>query len=258
MRTTTNPATAGAARQELVRTLKERIGRMEGAFRRADLPDATRVASGCEALDRLLPDGAFRRGSLVEWLSEAPGGGAASLAFGVAREACRDAGAMVVLDRQRAFYPPAAASLGIDLANAIVVQPATEKDHLWALDQALRCPGVGAVLSWLAALDGRTFRRLQLAAEEGGSLGFLMRPAKSRSEPSWAEARLLVQPRPAAAARRLGVTLLHARGGPSGATVQLEINDETGLVHLASEWAAASGDRTVRCVYPSRGTGTTG
>ncbi|MHB1035571.1 MAG: ImuA family protein [Pirellulales bacterium] len=249
---------ANVARQELVRTLKERIGRMEGAFRHSDSPDAARVPSGCEALDRLLPDGAFRRGTLVEWLADAMGGGAASLAFGVAREACRDAGAMVVLDRQHAFYPPAAASLGIDLSNVIVVQPSTEKDHLWALDQALRCPAVGAVLSWLPSLDARTFRRLQLAAEEGESLGFLMRPAKARAEPSWAEARLLVEPRPSTAARRLRITLLHARGGPSGAAVQLEIDDETGFVHLASEWAAASCDRTVRWVRPSRGTGTTG
>jgi len=45
-------------------------------------------------------------------------------------------------------------------------------------------------LSWLEA------RRLQLAAEQGGGLGLLIRPEAVRHQPSWADVRLLVEPLP--------------------------------------------------------------
>ena len=107
---------------------------------------------------------------------------------------------MVVLDRTGEFYPLAAVAQGIEPARLIVVHPGNKADHTWALDQALRCPAVAAVVAWPESLDGkldgRTFRRLQLAAEQGGGLGLLIRPESVRCQPSWADVRLLVEPLP--------------------------------------------------------------
>jgi hypothetical protein len=123
-----------------------------------------------------------------------------------------------VLDHAREFYPPAAAALGLRLESLVVVQAARPADNLWALDQALRCTGVAAVVAWPEKIDARTFRRLQLAAEEGGSLGLLLRPARVRDEPSWADVRLLVEPQPGKAAgeRRLRIEILRCRAAPGG------------------------------------------
>ncbi len=114
-----------------------------------------------------------------------------------------------------------------------------------ALDQALRCPAVAAVVAWPESLDGkldgRTFRRLQLAAEQGGGLGLLIRPESVRSQPSWADVRLLVEPLPSTApyGRRMRVVLLRCRGGGHRVghhvpmvvvgeqTVEVEIDHET-------------------------------
>jgi hypothetical protein len=115
-----------------------------------------------------------------------------------------------------------------------------QADNLWALDQALRCPGVAAALAWPEKLDGRTFRRLQLAAEQGGGLGLLVRPERVRHEPSWAEVRLVVEPLPAVAPhapRRLKVELLRSRGGANGGSVEVELDNETHPLHLASRLA---------------------
>ena len=170
------------------------------------------LSSGCPALDRALPENGFRPGTLVEWLFRGEGDGTATLAFRAAAEAlravagaCRGGGAVVVLDRTGEFYPLAAVAQGIEPGRLIVVHPGNKADHTWALDQALRCPAVAAVVAWPESLDGkldgRTFRRLQLAVEQGGGLGLLVRPESVRSQPSWADVRLLG--RTAAAARRL-------------------------------------------------------
>ena len=148
---------------------------------------------------------------------------------------CRDGGAVVVLDRTGEFYPPAVVAQGIEPGRLIVVHPGNKADHAWALDQALRCPAVAAVVAWPDALDGkldgRTFRRLQLAVEQGGGLGLLVRPECVRPEPSWADMRLLIEslpsPSPYGWPRRMRVVLLRCRGGRGEQTVEVEIDHET-------------------------------
>lgn len=230
-------AIAGPSPEGLIEALRQQIARLEGARRPRD---EAPTSSGCRALDRLLPDRGFRPGSLVEWLVGGEGAGAETLALGVAAQACAEGGALVVLDRRREFYPPAATRLGIALEQMIVVVAPGEADGAWALNQALRCPAVAAVLAWPERLDGRTFRRLQLAAEQGGGLGLLVRPEHARAEPSWADVRLLVEPLPSggkARRRRLRVCVLRCRGGTSGGSVELEIGDETRTVHPAARLA---------------------
>ena len=164
---------------------------------------APALSSGCPALDRALPEKGFRPGTLVEWLSRGEGDGTATLGFPRRRRGRAGrvgGGAVVVLDRTGEFYPLAAVAQGIEPARLIVVHPGNKADHAWALDQALRCPAVAAVVAWPESLDGkldgRTFRRLQLAAEQGGGLGLLIRPESVRAQPSWADVRLLVEPLP--------------------------------------------------------------
>ncbi len=207
------------------------------------------VSSGISPLDALLPQGGFLPGTLVEWLAGGPGTGAATLAAVAAREAVRGSRALAVIDRRGRFYPPAAARLGLDLRRLVLVRTETQADQFWAVDQSLRCRGVGAVLAWPRRLDARTFRRWQLAAEEGGTLGLLIRPATARSEPSWAEVRLAVEPLPTGAdvRRRLRLHLLRCRGQALGRTLDVEIDDETHSVHPASQLAdPAASRRAVR------------
>jgi protein ImuA len=193
------------------------------------------IPTGCEALDRLLPQGGWRRGSLVEWLSDPLGSGAGTLALVAARQAHAEGGAVVVIDRHGTFYPPAAAAWRLDLAGVIVVHPDNDKDEQWALDQALRCEHTAAVLAWPRRLDGRTFRRLQLAAEASGAVGFFVRPLTAEREPSWADMRLAVAPRASPNGWQLSVRLLRCRGrfGKKEGEVVVEINHQTGEIYEA-------------------------
>lgn len=219
--------------------LRRKLVQLERTHSRGD---AGVVSSGCGPVDKLLLEKGLRWGTVTEWLSAGQGTGAGTLAFLAAREACRHGGTLVVLDSHGEFYPPAAARLGIDLQRLVVVHPATTADEHWALDQALRCRGVAAVLAWPEKLDGRTFRRLQLAAEEGGGLGLFIRSDAARHVPSWADVRLWIEPAPMSPGenlrRRLRIWLLHCRGGSRGCSVDVEIDDKTHSVHLVAPLAA--------------------
>lgn len=186
----------------------------------------------------------FRRGTVVEYLAER-GCGATALALLAAREACRDGGALAIVDRASAFYPPAGGAFGVD-QDTILVRPRSRKDELWALNQTLRCPGIGAVLCWPERLEERAFRGLQLAAEQGGAVGLFVRPASARGRPTWSDMQLLVEPLPGEAFRRLRVEVVRSRGGYEGAIGIVELDDETATLHasrplpLAAELGAAT------------------
>lgn len=255
-RPTKLPETA-RSRDEIVAALQQQVRLIETSRQKAD----DTISTGYDRFDRFLPTGGFVPGTLVEWLGVGPGSGACTLAMIVARQACNRellgpaAGTLVIVDSDNRFYPPAAAALGIDLARTVVVSPRQDRDRNWALDQALRCPGVTAVVAWPDKLPGKTFRRLQLAAESGLTLGLLVRDDSALAEPSWAELRLVVRPRPsisqalgrdatvrgagrsppvsssAVQERRLEIELAKCRLGKSGATLEIAIHEETGQLH---------------------------
>jgi hypothetical protein len=231
-----------------IEALRQQLAQWEGAAASrqlredpASLERMPALSSGCPALDRALPEKGFRPGTLVEWLFRSEGDGTATLVFCAAARAGSGGGAVVVLDRTGEFYPLAAVAHRIEPSRLIVVHPGNKADHTWALDQALRCPAVAAVVAWPESLDGkldgRTFRRLQLAVEQGGGLGLLIRPESVRGQPSWADVRLLVEPLPSSSPygrapcthgrRRMRVVLLRCRGGRGEQTVEVEIDDET-------------------------------
>jgi protein ImuA len=216
--------------------LREQIAGLETAGRR--YTDDPPVPSGCNALDDLLPERGFCRGTLVEWLSAGDGAGAWTLALLAARRACDGGGMLAVFDHRREFCPPAAVRLGIAPEQLLVIHADTAADNHWAIDQALRSQAVAAVVAWPERLDDRTFRRWQLAAEEGGCLGLLLRPQAARCEPSWADVRLLLGWAERSEShqrtyhkRLLRIALLRCRGENAGRAFDVEFDDETYRLH---------------------------
>jgi hypothetical protein len=92
----------------------------------------------------------------------------------------------------------------IPLARCLFLDPPSNRERFWALAEALRCPGVGAVIADGQGLDATASRRLQLAAEtrdrEPGGLALLAR-SDARDAPSWAHTRWQVRPCPSRTAR---------------------------------------------------------
>jgi len=231
------------SRQALIASLRRELDHFEAGY---PVKDEQPISTGVAALDRLLPAQGLKRGTLVEYLAPSPGCGAGTLALSAAREACGQARALVVVELHEPgtsrpsaayFYPPAAAAWGVDLSRLLVLRPASEADALWALDQSLRCPGVGAVWVQWDKFDTRDFRRLQLAAECGGTLGLLIRPARQRGQPSWADVQWEVW------ARRgwlIEVELVRCRGAAGSRAVLLGLDETAGTWREVTNEAAHS------------------
>ena len=235
------------AASHIIADLSQRIRTMERTGQRcATKSDLT--ANGLPGLERLLCEAGWPRGGLVEWLAEGRGTGSMCLALWASRAAWHDS-LLVMIDSQRELYAPAAVPFAVDLSKTVFIRPERPPDALWSLEQVLRTRGVGAVVCDVEQLSPQACRRLQLAAETGGGLGILLRPAKARGQPSFAEYRFLVQPLPqpdarltavAGASRRWRVELLRGRKRFGGDSVIVELSDGPNGLSLAAELASAT------------------
>ena len=252
------------SREDLV-ALRARVRALErgAACARA----GTRVAPlGLAALDAHLPGGGLALGCLheieggrAEWDDSAATGFCLALLarlLGALPEGAAAApqarGPVLWVSRWRDLYAPGLAAFGLDPGRLILVQAGSGTEVLWAMEEALRCPRLAAVVGEVEALERSAGRRLQLAAETSGVTVFALRrplrPARRAEAPSAAATRWRVMPArvsaqasaqvPAGSGRFPDrpcwqVELLRCRGAAPGQW-HLEWDDATGGFALAA------------------------
>jgi protein ImuA len=180
------------------------------------------------ALAELLPCDGLRNGAVHEIL----GAGDAlpwSFALLLAHTAANDSPrrrAVVWCDPRGELFPPAVAT-ALPPGQLFLLRAGDPRDELWAVAQCLRCPAVAAAVASPMRLDDIQARRLQLAAEQGGGIGLLLRRDNDSSRAHYAAAtRWLVRPAPGdERVQRWSVQLIHGHGGQIGKkTIFLEIS----------------------------------
>ncbi len=179
--------------------------------------EACALPSGHIALDASLPAGGWPLGALTELLGDATGIGELQLLIPALAQLAHAGRGIVWVAPPYLPYAPALAQRGLLPERLLIIRTTRPQESLWAIEQALRCPAMGAVLGWTAHIVDRSLRRLQLAAEAGGTLGILHRPAAAADEPSPAALRLRLR----AAADGLALEVRKARGGRAGARLHL-------------------------------------
>ena len=155
------------------------------------------------------------------------------------------------------LYAPGLAAFGLAPAALIVVQ-ARGTAALWAMEEALREPGVGAVVAEIAAVGLTASRRLQLAAEAGGAGAFLLRSEAADALPPTASVtRWRVSAVAGGAQGAGGAQAARTNGGmpPVGAVRwRLELVRCRGgrPASWMVEWRHATGDLTLAAALPDR------
>lgn len=228
-----------------IESLRRRIAAIEGNATPFAGSGISRVCLDGEhgALDGALPWGGLPRGVLHEIaVGRGAGEPAAAVAFaavllarlakgeGTAKDGTMGGTVLWVRPpeacggRDAGLYGPGLAAFGLDPARLIIANAGTPRDALWAIEEGLRAPELAAVLGETDGIGLNASRRLQLAAEESGVTGLLLRRAGALDPaalpPSAAVTRWRVRPAPSANTSGLvpglshwHLDLLRCRGG---------------------------------------------
>ena len=186
------------------------------------------------------------------------------------------ASTIVVVDRGQRFYPPAVIPWLDALADAtgkgggrphlVVARPSRDDDELWTIDQALRCPGVAAVLAWPRRVHATAMRRWQLASRASGAVGLVVRGLSECGffgrvpvgEPTWADAKVAISPMAGESGADLAVRRLRLSlaGGPWAGNEMLVERSTELLLDLTNGREATRRHRiSVRHAEPGVATG---
>ncbi len=187
-----------------------------GDCARVTLPS---VPTGFSELDAWLPGGGWPAGALTEIHVERAGVGELQLVMPAAARLTRSGRWLALIAPPYVPYAPAFVAHGVQLSRLLLVRTTATADHLWACEQALRSQACGAALAWLDRVHERALRRLQLAAESGGTSMLLFRPARA-APASPAALRLHVSK----SQSRTLVRILKRRGGGLPPPIALDLH----------------------------------
>lgn len=219
------------------------------------------LTTGFSTLDAELPGGGWPRGALIDILHQRQGMGELTLLLpALSHLTAHDEWVMLLAPPWRLFAPAWAAA-GVALSRLIVVNASDSGvDDLWAAEQALRAGSISAVLMWLPArVETAQIRRLQLAAEAGGSCGFFMQDERRLGASSPAPLRLHLMSPPAFSpskaarviARVLAVRLVKRRGAPLDRLISLTLPMSPSVNNPSSSPASHALDRPLFSATPA-------
>ena len=163
-----------------------RIGQMPASLRAA-------VKTGFASLDQALPAQGWEHGALTEILSNEQGIGELSLLVPALRQMAQQGQGIVLVAPPYIPFPHAWEAHGIALKQLLIVR-AEGQDALWAAEQAARSGACGMVVVWTSTcrkeMKYQALRRLQMAAEAGGTTLVLYRAGNAANEASAAPTRI--------------------------------------------------------------------
>jgi protein ImuA len=159
----------------------------------------------------------------------------------------------MALTESGAPYGPGLDAFTLRPERLLTVAVGHRRDLMWAMEEALRCRAVGAVIGEVrhGALDAVGVRRLSLAATQSGALALLLR-ASPGGDASTAATRWIVSAAPSVpsdkfefGAPRFAAQLVRNRRGPTGSWIfEWRDNDERFILAThAVPVAAPAGDR---------------
>ena len=164
---------------EILDDLRQRIAHLEQSGKnRRDWP--VPLAFDIAVIDECLPGGGLMPAALHEIVPATPGDMTAALGFATAILGLAARRAPILWcrsgeNRYENLYAPGLEKFGLYPDNLIIVNAAGEQGLLWSMEEALHNGALAAVLGEAQILTAVSSRRLQLAAERGATMAFLLR-----------------------------------------------------------------------------------
>ncbi|MGZ8510953.1 MAG: ImuA family protein [Chitinophagaceae bacterium] len=139
--------------------------------------NSTTIDVGLGAINIAFPNELFPLGAVHEFICRGPEDASASGGFiaGILSKLMLSGGVCLWISSSRTMFPPALKLFCIEPDKIIFVDLHKEKDALWAMEEALKCDGLAAVVGEMQQLNFMVSRRLQLAVEQSRVTGFILR-----------------------------------------------------------------------------------
>ncbi len=162
------------SKKDIINQLQKRILRMQGF---APASSGTADTVGLGPVEAAFPNAVFPTGTIHEFINVAPEQAAASGGFisGILQALMQRGGLCLWISISRTLFPPALKAFGLEPDRIIFIDLKREKDILWAMEEALKCQGLAAVIAEMREISFTDSRRLQLAAEQSRVTGFVLR-----------------------------------------------------------------------------------
>jgi protein ImuA len=213
-------------KKEMIERLQKDILQWEG-YRPP--PVGTRNLVGLGMVEAAFPNGVFPMGAIHELVCGSSEQAAATggLVTGILSVLMQQGGVCVWIGRAKRLFAPALTLFGVEAHRVIFINLSKDKDALWVMEEALKCPGLKAVVCELGEINFKQSRRLQLAVEQSRVTGFVLRNAADKLGATSCAARWQVRSLPSAdmdglpgiGYLRWQVELLKVRNGQTGSWV---------------------------------------
>lgn len=210
------------AKADILARLQRDILSLQG-YRTA--PAGTVDTVGLDRINQAFPNGSFPLAALHEFFCSNEEEATASGGFisGILSSLLRKGGVALWISASRRIFPPALKSFGIQPEQVIFLDLAKEKEFSWAVEEALKCTALTAVVGEMREISFTGSRRFQLAIEKSGVSCFIVR-RNPKNLSTTAVARWQIKPSPSRLEEGLPgvghpcwkVALLKARNGKPG------------------------------------------
>ncbi len=162
------------SKNDIIQQVKKEILTLQGLKRASG---SQRLNSGLGPIEKSFPERVFPIGAVHEFISPLSEDAAATNGFiaGLLGRLMHQGGACLWIGTHRTLFPPALKFFGIDPERIIFIDVARPKEVLWAVEEALKCEALAAVVGELKELTFTESRRLQLAVEHSRVTGFIHR-----------------------------------------------------------------------------------
>lgn len=139
--------------------------------------NGTTVDVGLGPLKHAFPNAVFPLGAVHEFCCTRAEDTAATSGFiaAILATLMRNDGVSLWISSSRTLFPPALRSFGIEPDKIVFIDLQKERDILWAMEEALKCDGLAAVVGEMQEISFTASRRLQLAVEQSRVTGFIIR-----------------------------------------------------------------------------------
>jgi protein ImuA len=180
---------------DIIARLKMDILPLEGLYS----PGArTDLDLGLGPVNESFPQGHFPLGAIHEFISDGAEQTAAAGGFIAAllSPLMKNGGAASWIGLSRTIFPPALKLFGVEPERIVFIDLHKERDLCWAIEEALKCNGLAAVVGEIPELSFTASRRFQLAVEQSRVTGFMLRSNPRNLHTNACVSRWKVKPLP--------------------------------------------------------------